>query len=57
MCIGVIAVSLIGLLGVAKGNRRLMNLVRSFLEKNERLMVFQCVYVFAKLHKGIKTRL
>ncbi|KAG0058832.1 hypothetical protein BGZ90_004749 [Linnemannia elongata] len=31
MCIGVIAVSLIGLLGVAKGNRRLMNLYFGFV--------------------------
>ncbi|KAF9096902.1 hypothetical protein BGX23_010213 [Mortierella sp. AD031] len=31
MCIGAIAVSLIGLLGVAKGNRRLMNLYFGFV--------------------------
>ncbi|KAG0278366.1 hypothetical protein BGZ95_004191 [Linnemannia exigua] len=31
MCIGVIAVSLIGLLGVARGNRRLMNLYFGFV--------------------------
>ncbi|KAG9068608.1 hypothetical protein KI688_010884 [Linnemannia hyalina] len=31
MCIGVITVSLIGLLGVAKGNRRLMNLYFGFV--------------------------
>ncbi|KAG0289235.1 hypothetical protein BGZ97_006515 [Linnemannia gamsii] len=31
MCIGVVAVSLIGLLGVARGNRRLMNLYFGFV--------------------------